>query len=317
MCGISGHLGVSADEELIERLSRCDHASAGLSRSAPAVARVGSAVLAVTAPGEAADRALATSVSGRHTLVLDGELYDTADLRDELTTLGHELGAGDAALVLAAYAEWGPEGLDRLEGSFALAVHDRDTDAVTLARDPFGTRQLYAARVGLGWLALREHHPTDPRERAPRAPPQRPHDLSLPLLPRARRRSRDVLRGHRAGRRGRVDDADPDGGAERHLWSSLVDELEATRDAPALRRARGRGLPPPAHGGRATPQRPVGWRTSLSGGIDAAAIVAVVDGLARAEAPTAHARAADVVGALPRDARRRGALRRRRRRGTR
>ncbi|HET8989424.1 MAG TPA: hypothetical protein VFN43_12995, partial [Humibacillus sp.] len=56
MCGISGHLGIATDRGLIERLSRCEHAAAGT----PAVAQVGSAVLAVTAPGDAAGRALAT-----------------------------------------------------------------------------------------------------------------------------------------------------------------------------------------------------------------------------------------------------------------
>ena len=130
---------------------------------------------------------------------------------------------------------------------------------VTLARDPFGTRQLYVARVAGsgGWLfasTIRPH----PRERAPRAAAQRPHDLPLPLLPRARRRPRDLLRGHRAGRRGRVHDADAARGAERHLWSSLRDELEATPRAAALRRARRRGLPAPADRGRAPPPRRAG-----------------------------------------------------------
>ena len=52
------------------------------------------------------------------------------------------------------------------------------------------------------WVALRQHvRPI--LERSPRASAQRPHDLPLPLLPGARRRSRDVLGRDRAGRRGR------------------------------------------------------------------------------------------------------------------
>ena len=262
MCGISGHLGVSADEELIQRLCRCDHASAGSSsapQGTPAVAQVGGAVLAVTAAGDAADRGPVTSLSGRHTLVLDGELYDTADLRGELTTLGHELGAGDAALVLAAYAEWGPEGLDRLEGSFALAVHDRDTDAVTLARDPFGTRQLYAARVGSGgWLfasTIRPilwsgHHERRPNDRTIyRYLCFRVHDDGPETF----------FEGIERVGAGESMTLTPDGGAERHLWSSLRDELEAAAGAPALRSTRRRGLPAPAHGGRCGAATRVGW----------------------------------------------------------
>ncbi len=212
-------------------------------------------------------------MSGRLTLVLDGELYDTADLRDVLTTLGHELGAGDAALVLAAYGEWGPEGLDRLEGSFALAVHDRDTDAVTLARDPFGTRQLYAARVGSGgWLfasTIRPilesgHHERRPNDRTIyRYLCFRVHDDGPETF----------FEGIERVGAGESMTLTRDGGAERHLWSSLVDELEGTRE-------------PRPYGVRviedfrhlltaAVRRRATGTvATSLSGGIDAAAIVA-------------------------------------------
>ncbi len=63
MCGISGHLGVTSDEVLVERLARCHHPSPA---AHAVVARVGSAVLAVTrADGDAGEGRLATSVSGR------------------------------------------------------------------------------------------------------------------------------------------------------------------------------------------------------------------------------------------------------------
>jgi asparagine synthase (glutamine-hydrolysing) len=283
MCGISGHLGITTDPGLVERLSRCDHDGV----SAPAVARVGSAVLAATAPGEAARRALVTSVSGRHTLVLDGELYEADALREQLTTLGHDLSGGDAAVVLAAYGEWGPEGLDRLEGAFALAVHDRETDALTLARDPFGTRQLYVAQVpGVGgWLfssTIRPilesgHHERRPNDRTIyRYLCFRVHDDGAETF-------FDGVERVGAGETLTLTPA----GAERHVWSSLRDELETT---PEPHPYGPRVVEDFRHLLTAAVRRRTAGRvaTSLSGGIDAAAIASVVDGLARTDAPAAH-----------------------------
>ncbi|TQM64076.1 asparagine synthase-related protein [Humibacillus xanthopallidus] len=283
MCGISGHLGVTTDPGLIERLSRCDHDEA----SAPAVARVGSAVLAATARGDAAGRALVTSVSGRHTLVLDGELYEADVLREELTTLGHDITGGDASVALAAYGEWGAEGLDRLEGSFALAVHDRETDAVTLSRDPFGTRQLYVAQVpdAGGWLfssTIRPILESGHHER-------RPNDRTIYRYL--------CFRVHDDGPETFFDGIERVGAgetltlsaarAERHVWSSLRDELEA---APEPHPYGARVIEDFRHLLTAAVRRRTAGRvaTSLSGGIDAAAIASVVDSLARADAPASH-----------------------------
>src|SRR6478735_9155476 len=278
MCGISGHLGVTTDPELIERLSRSDHFHA----SAPAVARVGSAVLAVT-PGDAPGGGVATSVSGRHTLVLDGELYAADLLREQLTTLGHDLTGGDAAVVLAAYCEWGSEGLDRLEGSFALAVHDRETDTVTLARDPFGTRQLYVAHVpgAGGWLfssTIRPilesgHHERRPNDRTIyRYLCFRVHDDGAETF-------FDGIERVGAGETLTLTSA----GAERHVWSSLRDELEST---PEPHPYGARVIEDFRHLLTAAVRRRTSGRvaTSLSGGIDAAAIASVVDSLARTDA---------------------------------
>ena len=294
MCGISGHLGVTADQGLIERLSRCDHASP----VAPAVARVGTAALAVTAPADAARRALATSVSGRHTLVLDGELYEPDDLREELVTLGHDLTGGDAAVVLAAYGEWGPEGLDRLEGSFALAVHDRETDTLTLARDPFGTRQLYVARVrggeggdggetaeAGGWIFSSTIRPILESGHHERRPDDRTiyRYLCFRVHDDGPETFFSGIERVGAGETLTLTSA----GSESHTWTSLRDDLEAT---PEVRPYGVRVIEDFRHLLTAAVRRRHAGRvaTSLSGGIDAAAIVSVVDGLARTDAPTAH-----------------------------
>ncbi|MFM6847843.1 MAG: asparagine synthase-related protein [Terrabacter sp.] len=157
MCGIAGHLGVHADEALPHRL--LDRLIATHPGAGPAsTAHDGDAGLAA---GPAHDDSgldrLATSRDGRFTLALDGELYNRAELRGDLETLGHDFGVGsDAEVVLAAFTEWGTDGLDRLDGAFALAVWDRDTRTMTLARDHFGVRPLYVAAAGSGWLVASE-----------------------------------------------------------------------------------------------------------------------------------------------------------------
>ena len=86
----------------------------------------------------------AASENGRFWSVFNGEIYNHVELRRELSAHGHRLsGTGDAELVPHMFEQWGPTFLDRLRGMFALAVYDRDTGTMFLARDPFGIKPLY------------------------------------------------------------------------------------------------------------------------------------------------------------------------------
>lgn len=74
----------------------------------------------------------------------NGEIYNAPALRDELTGLGIGFATTcDTEVVLAAYATWGLDGLERLRGMFALALVDRRRDRLVLARDPLGIKPLY------------------------------------------------------------------------------------------------------------------------------------------------------------------------------
>ncbi|WP_164100388.1 asparagine synthase (glutamine-hydrolyzing) [Candidatus Laterigemmans baculatus] len=77
-------------------------------------------------------------------IVFNGEIYNYRELRSELRGLGHAFRtATDTEVLLAAYRQWGEAFLDRLVGMFALAIYDRRTGRLFLARDRAGEKPLF------------------------------------------------------------------------------------------------------------------------------------------------------------------------------
>nr|WP_233150613.1 asparagine synthase (glutamine-hydrolyzing) [Sphingomonas sp. BT553] len=84
------------------------------------------------------------SPGGRYALVFNGEIYNFPALRAELAAMGRAFDShGDTEVVLAGYERWGDGIWSRLDGMFAVAVWDRATRTLTLARDPVGIKPLY------------------------------------------------------------------------------------------------------------------------------------------------------------------------------
>ena len=101
-----------------------------------------------------------TDKSQRYTIVLNGKLYNYAELRDKLHTLGHELlSQTDDELLLHAYIAWGEKMLDELDGVFALAIYDREEQTLFLARDRFGVKPLYYTATDYGFVFASEIPP--------------------------------------------------------------------------------------------------------------------------------------------------------------
>ena len=88
-------------------------------------------------------------------LVFNGEIYNYVELRDTLRGLGHRfLTEGDAEVLLHAWAEWGEQALERLNGMFAFAVWDERARRLTLCSDPFGEKPVYYALGSNGRLTF-------------------------------------------------------------------------------------------------------------------------------------------------------------------
>lgn len=91
------------------------------------------------------------------TMVYNGELYNTEDLRQELLASGHSFRShSDTEVLLHAYLEWGTDCLQRLNGIFAFAIWDESAQRLFLARDRMGVKPLFYAQRGSTFLFASE-----------------------------------------------------------------------------------------------------------------------------------------------------------------
>jgi asparagine synthase (glutamine-hydrolysing) len=77
-------------------------------------------------------------------LVFNGEIYNYRELRTELERAGHRFyTASDTETIVHAYEQWGEACFSRLRGMFGIALWDRRTRTLLLARDRAGIKPLY------------------------------------------------------------------------------------------------------------------------------------------------------------------------------
>lgn len=81
----------------------------------------------------------------RFVMTYNGEVYNYLELKSDLER-SFETGT-DTEVVLEAFARWGPESFNRLNGMFACAIWDRLTERLLLVRDRFGVKPLYYAEL--------------------------------------------------------------------------------------------------------------------------------------------------------------------------
>ena len=92
-----------------------------------------------------------------YTLVYNGELYNTEELRSELISLGHTFqGHSDTEVLLHGLVEWGRDCLPRLNGIFAFALWNEQTKTLLLARDPMGVKPLFFSVTPSGFVFASE-----------------------------------------------------------------------------------------------------------------------------------------------------------------
>lgn len=86
-------------------------------------------------------------------LVYNGELYNTEEIRKELLQKGYRFdGHSDTEVLLKAYACFGADCVQKLNGIFAFAVWEKRQKRLFLARDRIGVKPLFFAKTEDGLL---------------------------------------------------------------------------------------------------------------------------------------------------------------------
>ncbi|MFO0760138.1 MAG: asparagine synthase (glutamine-hydrolyzing) [Byssovorax sp.] len=167
MCGIYGYVGPDAALATPDALEKAIAAlwhrgpddrgtfhalSAGRGPSASGALVVGLAHTRLSIIDlSAAGHQPMTTEDGRYTIVYNGEIYNHAAIRGELSSLGCRFhSSSDTEVLLQAYARWGKGCLARLRGMFAFAVWDAVEQRLFLARDRLGIKPLYYVARGRG-----------------------------------------------------------------------------------------------------------------------------------------------------------------------
>ncbi|MFI7023347.1 N-acetylglutaminylglutamine amidotransferase [Micromonospora sp. NPDC049900] len=150
MCGLAGEFrrdASRADVGTVERMAAtmCDRGPDGGGVWAQGPVALGHRRLKIIDLSAASGQPIVDSAAGL-TGVFNGCIYNYRELRAELAAKGHHFfSSGDSEVVIKAYAEWGLDFVDHLIGMFAVAITERDTGRLVLARDRLGIKPLYLA----------------------------------------------------------------------------------------------------------------------------------------------------------------------------
>ncbi len=153
MCGIAGIVNRDGEPASARILKRMTDALAhrgpdGEGFYCAGAVGLGHRRLAIIDLSPGGHQPMATS-DGRFVISYNGEIFNFQELRVELEALGHHFHSrSDTEVLLAAIARWGVAGIERLNGMFAFALFDRDNHELVLARDRYGVKPLYYAKLG-------------------------------------------------------------------------------------------------------------------------------------------------------------------------
>lgn len=158
MCGIAGffgNIGASGSEtdvlrQMVRLLERRGPDDEGVWTDPEAGIALGQRRLAIVDLSPAGHQPM-FSACGRFSFVFNGEIYNHEKIRSELDAEKTHpwRGHSDTEVLLEAIARWGvARALSRSVGMFALALWDRQERTLTLARDRLGEKPLYYGSIG-------------------------------------------------------------------------------------------------------------------------------------------------------------------------
>jgi asparagine synthase (glutamine-hydrolysing) len=153
MCGIAGELrfdqrpaDLAAVERITHHLAPRGPDAHGFHSQGPIA--LGHRRLKIMDLAEASGQPMIDSDLGL-SMVFNGAIYNYPELRNELESLGYRFfSGGDTEVLLKGYHAWGKDLLPKLNGMFAFAVWERDSQQLFIARDRLGVKPLYLSRTG-------------------------------------------------------------------------------------------------------------------------------------------------------------------------
>lgn len=105
----------------------------------------------------------------KYTIVYNGELYNTDEVKNELIEFGHKFYTNsDTEVILKAYVQWNDESVNKLNGIFAFAIWDESKQSLFFARDRIGVKPFFYSIVNDSFIfgseikALLEHKYVEP-----------------------------------------------------------------------------------------------------------------------------------------------------------
>jgi asparagine synthase (glutamine-hydrolysing) len=154
MCGITGGIGPGAPQQLLleAQLKSIEHR--GPDDSGTYLDNgVGLGMCRLAIVEIAAGKQPATDAAEQIHIVWNGEIYNYRELRAELEGRGiHCRDSSESEVVINLYLEFGLDFINKLNGMFAIAIHDSRDNSLHLIRDRMGKKPLWISQLNDGTL---------------------------------------------------------------------------------------------------------------------------------------------------------------------
>jgi asparagine synthase (glutamine-hydrolysing) len=154
MCGITGGIGPNAPQQLLldAQLKSIEHRgpddSGTYINNGISIGMCRLAIVEITAGKQPA-----TDASEQIHIVWNGEIYNYRELRAELEARGvHCRDSSESEVVINLYLEFGLDFINKLNGMFAIAIHDARDNSLHLIRDRMGKKPLWISQLNDGTL---------------------------------------------------------------------------------------------------------------------------------------------------------------------
>ena len=154
MCGITGGIGPSAPQKLLldAQLKSIEHRGPDDTGTYVNIG-IGIGMCRLAIVEIAAGKQPATDASELIHIVWNGEIYNYRELRAELETRGiHCRDSSESEVVINLYLEFGLDFINKLNGMFAIALHDARDNSLHLIRDRMGKKPLWLSQLNDGTL---------------------------------------------------------------------------------------------------------------------------------------------------------------------